>query len=79
MAGLASTLSLLGYALGTLGGVLVFLEFFQVPSYVAFDEDLGAYNLDIAPEQVREHTWLGRVGGLCLALGFALLFLGAFL
>lgn len=79
MVTLVSALTLAAYVLGALGGVLVFLEFFQVPSYVQFDEDLGAYNVDIAPDEVREHTWLGRLGGLCIALCFVLLFIAEFL
>lgn len=78
MVALQTALSLAGYALGALGGVLVFMEFFQVPTYVEFDEDLGAYNVDIAPQDVREHTWLGRAGALAISLGFALLFVAEF-
>lgn len=79
MVGLVSALTLAGSFLGALGGVLVFLEFFQVPSYVQFDEDIGGYNVDIAPDDVRQHTWLGRLGGLCISLGFVLLFLAEML
>jgi hypothetical protein len=64
-----------GYALGTLGGLLVFVEFFQTPNYVEFDEEFETYNLNISPDDVRQYSLAGRAGALCLALGFALLFL----
>ncbi|WP_224269542.1 hypothetical protein [Haloprofundus salinisoli] len=72
-------LELAGYALGALGGALVFMEFFQEPTYVEYDPDFNGYTIDISPQEVREHTWLGRVGGFSIALGFALLFLSTFL
>ena len=72
-------LRLAGYALGALGGVLVFIEFFQIPSYVEFDEDFEQYNISYTPMEMREHTWIGRVGGFCLALGFAALFVAQLL
>jgi hypothetical protein len=70
---------LTGAALGAVGGALVALEFFQLPSYVRYDEEFDSYDVDIAPSQVTEHTWLGRVGGLMLGLGFSLLFVGEWL
>lgn len=79
MVGLVATLQLVGYALGAVGGALVFVEFFQLPSYVSFDTDLKRWDVDLAPDDVREHTWLGRVGGLCIALGFTLLFVAQLL
>jgi hypothetical protein len=75
----ADTLRLLGSALGTLGGLLVFAEFFQLPSYLQFNAEFGEYRVDTTPGSVREHTWLGRAGGLCVAVGFALLFVATFL
>lgn len=79
MVALPELLRLAGTALGSVGGVLVFLEFFQTPSYVEFDEDLESYRLQTSPMEVREHTWLGRIGGLALAVGFLLLFVATFL
>lgn len=70
-------LQLAGYALGALGGALLFVEFFQLPSYVDYDEEFQTYSLEISPQELREHTWLGRVGGLFVALGFAALFVAA--
>ncbi|MFB6127574.1 MAG: hypothetical protein ABEJ79_09830 [Halolamina sp.] len=75
----AETLRLVGAALGAVGGALLFVEFFQVPSYVRYQEELGSWDVDLAPSEVTEHTWLGRVGALSVSLGFALLFLGEFL
>ena len=74
---LAETLRLVAYALGAVGGGLVFVEFFQMPSYVEFDPEFERYDVDLHPAEVTEHTWSGRVGGLLIALAFALLFLAA--
>lgn len=75
MAGLSGSLSLAGSGLGVIGAALLFLEFFQAPSYVNYDTDFNEYNVDITPAEVDEYTWIGRVGALLLALGFALHFL----
>ncbi|MFB6155087.1 MAG: hypothetical protein ABEJ22_04270 [Haloferacaceae archaeon] len=72
-------LQLAGYALGAFGGVLLFVEFFQIPSYVSYDEEFQSYSVDISPQEIAEHTWIGRVGGLCVALGFTALFLATLL
>jgi hypothetical protein len=79
MVEVASTLRLLGSALGALGGALVFVEFFQFPNYVEYDERSQEYRIDTDRSDVREHTWIGRVGGFCLSVGFALFFLATFL
>lgn len=73
---IAETLRLAGAALGTVGGALLFLELFQVPSYIRYQEDRGSWDVDLTPHEVTEHTWLGRVGALSISLGFALLFVG---
>ncbi|ESP88838.1 hypothetical protein [Candidatus Halobonum tyrrellensis] len=78
MVTLAQGLRLVGAALGAVGGALVFVEFFQLPSYVSYQEEFDSYDLDIAPATVTEHTTLGRVGSLLVSVGFALLFLGEF-
>jgi hypothetical protein len=75
----ANALRLLGSALGAVGGALVFVEFFQLPNYVEYDEEHRDYRIDASRADVREHTWIGRVGGFCIALGFAMLFLATFL
>lgn len=72
-------LSLVGYAVGALGGVLVFVEFFMLPSYVSYQETYGSYNVSMSPQDAREYTWAGRVGALLIALAFALQFVAAFL
>ena len=71
---LPELLRAVGAAVGCVGGALLFVEFFQMPTYVTYDEEFNGYELDLAPEDMREHTWLGRVGGLGVSLGFALLF-----
>ena len=67
-------LQLAGYAAGALGGALLFVEFFQLPNYVNYDTDYDDYNIDMAPAEVRQYTWLGRAGALLLSLAFALEF-----
>ncbi|WP_435066449.1 hypothetical protein [Haloplanus sp. C73] len=79
MVAVANALRLLGAALGTIGGALVFIEFFQYPSYVEYKPDVQDYRVDDSHPGVTEHTWLGRIGGLCISLGFALLFVATFL
>lgn len=76
---LADTVRLAGSALGALGGALLFVEFFQVPSYITYEENLEKYDINMMPPDVREYTPIGQVGAFCVALGFALLFLGTLL
>ncbi|WP_458187158.1 hypothetical protein [Haladaptatus sp. NG-WS-4] len=79
MVSIPVALELAGYALGTLGGVLVFFEFFQVPNYIEYDPDYNDYTIDISPMEVTEHTWVGRVGAFLVALAFALEFVAVLL
>ena len=79
MATLVSTLQLAGPALGAVGAALLFIEFFQLPSYFRYDTDFESYSIDISPDDAQEYTWLGRIGVLLLALGFIVQFLAAFL
>ncbi|MFB6123898.1 MAG: hypothetical protein ABEJ78_10630 [Haloferacaceae archaeon] len=74
MVAVAHVLRLAGYALGALGGALVFIEFFQLPSYVQFHEEFRDYSIDIKLDDAEEYTWFGRAGAFCLALAFSLLF-----
>lgn len=68
-----------GHALGALGAVLVFLEFFQVPSYWEYDTELMYYSINHGPNDIQEYTWFGRVGALLVALAFTLQFFAVFL
>lgn len=74
MVAVGEALRLAGTALGAVGGALLFIEFFQRPSYVEYDPEFDNYEIVIGPSEVREHTWAGRIGGFCVATGFALLF-----
>ena len=74
-----AALSLAGYALGTLGAALVFVEFFQLPNYVEYRTETGSYNISYSPSDAREYTWAGRVGALLIALCFALQFVAMLL
>lgn len=76
---LVTALRLAGYALGALGGALVFVEFFLTPSYVEYDEGLAAYNVKYSLDELVEHTWIGRIGALLVAVAFALQFFALFL
>lgn len=75
----SAALSLAGAALGTLGGVLLFVEFFQLPSYVSYNQDIGNYTIQLSPTDAREYTWAGRVGALLVAVAFALQFVAMLL
>lgn len=78
MVALATTLELAGYAVGALGGVLIFFEFFQQPSYVEYDPEINTHTIDISPtDGVTEHTWSGRIGAFLIAVAFALEFFAA--
>lgn len=79
MVSLSVLLSLAGYAAGALGGVLVFVELFQTPNYVEYDPDFNSYNVDIAPTEVYQYTWMGRAGAILIAFAFALEFLATLL
>lgn len=72
-------LRLSGLALGALGGGLLFIEFFQLPSYVEYKERYGDYKLDLSPDEMQQYTPFGRVGALLISLSFALQFIAVFL
>jgi hypothetical protein len=69
-------LRLAGSALGALGGLLVFVEFFQTPNYVTYNREWDDYEIEMSPREVEQYTWAGRAGGLLVGVGFALLFVG---
>ncbi len=79
MATLVESLRLAGPALGAIGASLLFIEFFQLPSYFRYDTDFESYSVDISPEDAQEYTWIGRIGVLLVALAFIVQFLAAFL
>lgn len=79
MVTLVEGLQLFGYAAGALGGSLLFMEFFQVPSYVNYEPEYDNYNVDMTPDDVRQYTWAGRAGALLVAAGFAVQFLAVLL
>lgn len=79
MTAIVTTIRLAGYALGAFGSALLFVEFFQQPSYVTYDPDLNTHTIDVSPSTVVEHTWAGRAGALSLSVAFVLEFLAAFL
>lgn len=72
-------LELAGYALGAVGAALIFLEFFQEPSYVEYQPQSDRYRLVMMSESIVEYTTLGRVGAFLVATAFALLFLAGLL
>lgn len=74
MVDVAGTLQLAGYAIGALGAGLLFIELFQLPSYVDYQPEFGDYTLTMSPENPTEYSTAGRIGALLLALAFALLF-----
>lgn len=79
MASVASTLRLSGAALGAVGAALLFVEFFQLPSYVRYDTDFKSYSVEISPNEADEYTWFGRIGALLLSVGFGLQLAAGFL
>ena len=79
MATLSETLRLAGAALGALGAVLLFIEFFQLPSYLRYDTDFESYSVEISPKEADEYTWFGRIGAFLLAAAFGLQLAAGFL
>lgn len=79
IAQVAEWLQLAGFGAGTLGGALLFVEFFQLPSYVSYDQEFDDYSVDMTPADVREYTPVGRAGALLVSLAFALQFVALLL
>ena len=79
MVTLVSSIQLAAYALGALGAGLIFIEFFQQPSYVQYNKEFNDYTIEMSPSEVRQHTWIGRAGAFLLAVAFALQFLAVLL
>ncbi|MDR5656990.1 hypothetical protein RH831_07320 [Halodesulfurarchaeum sp. HSR-GB] len=76
---IATQLHLAGSALGVVGAMLLFVEFFQLPSYVRFDRDFESYSVEISPNDADEYTFFGRAGAILIAVAFALQLTGTFL
>lgn len=74
MVDVAGALVLAGYALGAVGAGLLFIELFQLPSYLSYQPEFDDYTISVSPENPREYSIAGRLGALLLALAFALLF-----
>lgn len=74
MVDIVEGLRLAGAAAGALGGSLLFMEFFQLPSYVTYDPQFDDFSVEMSPDEVRQYTWAGRIGALLVALAFALQF-----
>ncbi|MFB6132626.1 MAG: hypothetical protein ABEJ44_04400 [Halanaeroarchaeum sp.] len=79
MTALAASIRLASAAIGAVGGILLFVEFFQVPSYLNYDTDFESYSIEISPEEASEYTWFGRIGALAIGLAFSLQMLASFL
>lgn len=76
---IATQLSLIGSAVGVLGAMLLFVEFFQLPSYVRFDKDFESYSVDISPNDATEYSTFGRTGAVLIGVAFALQLTATFL
>ena len=79
MTEVATLVSLAGYAFGTIGGVLLFVEFFQLPSYVEYETDWDSWRIQVSPTDVRQYSPAGRVGAVLIAVAFALQFVAELL
>ncbi len=76
---LATQLSLVGWAIGVVGAMLLFVEFFQLPSYVRFDKDFESYSVEISPNDASEYTAFGRAGAVLIGIAFAFQLTATFL
>lgn len=65
---------LAAYVIGVLGAGLLFLELFQTPKYVTYQEQFDRYRINMTGAEMDEYTSLGRIGALLLAVAFAMLF-----
>lgn len=79
MAEVATLVSLAGYALGTIGGVLLFVEFFQLPNYIEYQTEWDSWHIQVSPTEVRQYSAAGRVGAVLVAVAFALQFVAELL
>ena len=72
-------LALAGHAIGTIGGVLLFVEFFQLPSYVTYEKEWDNWNIQVSPNEVQQYSTAGRIGAVMIAVAFALQFVATLL
>lgn len=79
MTDIATTVSLLGYGSGTIGALLIFVEFFQVPNYIDYDPENDSWRINVSPRGVQQFSAAGRIGSLLVAIAFALQFLAILL
>ena len=79
MVALVTTIELAGYALGAFGAGLIFMEFFQQPNYIQYNKEFNDYTVELSPNEVVEHTWIGRIGAFLIAVAFALEFFAVLL
>jgi hypothetical protein len=70
-----TAIALAGYAIGAFGSLLIFIELFQLPSYVEYKPKLNRYDLQVKPIEVRQYTVAGKAGALMVALAFSLEFI----
>ena len=68
-------IAMIGYIVGAFGGLLIFIELFQVPSYVRYKPKLNRYDVEIKPTEVQQYTLAGRAGALMIAIAFSLEFI----
>jgi hypothetical protein len=72
-------ISLAGHAVGTIGGVLLFVEFFQLPSYITYEKEWDNWNIQVSPNEVQQYSTAGRLGAVMIAIAFALQFVATLL
>lgn len=70
-----TVIALAGYAIGAFGSLLIFIELFQLPSYVEYKPKLNRYDLQTKPIEMRQYTIAGKAGALMVALAFSLEFI----
>jgi len=71
--------ALAGHAVGTIGGLLLFVEFFQLPSYVTYEKEWDNWNIQVSPSEVQQYSLAGRLGAVMIAVAFAMQFVAELL
>jgi len=75
----AMLVALAGHAVGTIGGLLLFVEFFQLPSYVTYEKEWDNWNIQVSPSEVQQYSLAGRLGAVMIAVAFAMQFVAELL